>query len=100
MRSYAVKIGSDLLGRLGRECASLKLGRRCPIISDDNVFPRYAPTARKALVNAGFEPLLIRVPAGERAKDLKIVASCYDQLARHRLERKSFIVALGREEWK
>src|SRR5213078_1107836 len=85
----------DLLGRLGKECAALKLGRRCAIISDDNVFPRYAQTARKAMVNAGFEPLLIRVPAGERAKDLKIVASCYDQLASNRLERRSFIVALG-----
>ena len=32
---------------------------------------------------------------GETAKSLKTVQSCYDQLAVHRLERKSFIVALG-----
>jgi len=35
------------------------------------------------------------VTAGEAAKSLKFVQSCYDQLAKHRLERKSFIVALG-----
>ena len=40
-------------------------------------------------------PALITVPAGETAKSLKTVQACYDQLARHRLERKSFIVALG-----
>ena len=35
------------------------------------------------------------VPAGETAKSLKTVQICYDLLAEHRLERKSFIVALG-----
>ena len=44
---------------------------------------------------AGFEPALITVPAGETAKSLKTVQACYDQLAAQRLERKSFIVALG-----
>jgi 3-dehydroquinate synthase len=38
---------------------------------------------------------LIVVPAGEQAKSLKSVEACYHQLARHRLERGSFIVALG-----
>ena len=40
-------------------------------------------------------PVLITVPAGETAKSLKTVQTCYDQLAAQRLERKSFIVALG-----
>ena len=35
------------------------------------------------------------MPAGETAKSLKTVQSSYDRLAAHRLERKSFIVALG-----
>jgi 3-dehydroquinate synthase len=44
---------------------------------------------------AGFSPALIVVPPGETAKSLKSVQSCYDQLAVHRLERRSFIVTLG-----
>jgi 3-dehydroquinate synthase len=44
---------------------------------------------------AGFEPVRLTVPAGEPAKSLKTVQACYDQLAAHRLERSSFIVALG-----
>jgi 3-dehydroquinate synthase len=38
---------------------------------------------------------MLTVPAGETAKSLSSVQSCYDQLTTHRLERKSFIVALG-----
>jgi 3-dehydroquinate synthase len=95
IRSYDIKIGSGLIGKLGSECARLKLGQRCAIITDTNVGRQYAKPAYNALVQAGFEPSLVIVPAGETAKSLKSVHSCYDRLASHRLERKSFIVALG-----
>jgi 3-dehydroquinate synthase len=94
-RSYDIKIGTGLLVRLGAECARLALGRRCVIISDTNVAPRYGKAAQKALAKAGFDSGLITFPAGETAKSLKTLESCYDQLAAQRLERKSFIVALG-----
>jgi len=80
---------------VGKECAGLKVGRRCAVISDANVAPRHGKTALDSLRDAGFDPLLLTVPAGEKAKSLKTVQWCYDQLAAHRLERKSFVVALG-----
>jgi 3-dehydroquinate synthase len=94
-RSYTIKIGAGLLHRLGSECARRKLGPRCAVITDTNVGRKYAKPAYDSLVGAGLEPSLIVVPAGETAKSLRSVQSCYDQLASHRLERKSFIVALG-----
>ena len=94
-RSYEIKIEHGLLAELGRECTRLDLAKRCAIISDANVGPRFGRKARQALVDAGFEPVLLLVQAGETAKSLKSVQSCYDQLATHRLERKSFIIALG-----
>ena len=94
-RSYAIKIGGGVLARLGAECAHMKLGRRTAIITDANVAPLLAAAARESLTAAGFEPVLITVPAGETAKNLKFVQTAYDQLAAHRLERKSFVVALG-----
>ena len=94
-RSYQIQIGSGLLQSLGRNCARLKLGRRCAIISDRNVAPLYGKRALRSLELAGFEPFLLTVPAGETAKRLKTVHICFDQLAKHRLERHSFIVALG-----
>lgn len=94
-RSYDIKISPGLIGKLGAECARLKLGHRCAIITDTNVGREYAKPAYNSLLRAGFEPSLVIVPAGETAKSLKSVQSCYDRLASHRLERKSFIVALG-----
>ena len=94
-RSYAIKIGGGLLAGLGGECARLKLGARCAIITDTNVGRRFAKAAFNSLANAGFSPSLIVVPAGETAKSLKTVQTGYDLLAAHRLERKSFIIALG-----
>lgn len=94
-RSYPILIGSNLLAQLGRRCAALKLGRRCAIISDMNVARRYAATAEKSLRAAGFEPVRIVVAPGETAKSLATVQSCYDKLAAHRLERNSFVIALG-----
>lgn len=94
-RSYAIKVGGGLLPRLGAECAQLKLGQRCAVITDANVGKHFAKAALKSLSASGFEPFLITVPAGEKSKRVSMVEKCYDQLAAHRLERKSFIVALG-----
>ena len=94
-RSYPIRIGSGLLADLGAQCARLKLGRRCAVISDATVARRYRKPALASLKAAGFEPIFIYQPAGEQAKTLKNVQACYDQLAKHRLERGSFVVALG-----
>jgi 3-dehydroquinate synthase len=95
LRSYPIFIGSNLLPKLGAQCAKLGLGARCAVISDANVAKSYAKIAMASLRIGGFDPVLITVPAGETSKSLKWVQTCCEELARHRLERKSFIVALG-----
>src|SRR5438067_9503456 len=95
VRSYTISIGNNLLARLGPECKRLYLGQRCAVITDRNVASRYGDEAIRSLKASGFEPVLITVPAGETAKSLKVVTTCYDRLAEHRLERKSFLIALG-----
>jgi 3-dehydroquinate synthase len=94
-RTYSILIGSGLLPSLGPECARLQLGRRCAVISDTRVAAKYGRGALSSLKKAGFDPVLVRIPPGEPAKRLRVVEKCYEQLAKHRLERKSFIVALG-----
>jgi 3-dehydroquinate synthase len=94
-RSYAIKVGAGLLTRLGAECTRLGLGQRCAVITDSNVGKQFAKTALKSLSASGFQPVIITVPAGEKSKRIAVVEKCYDWLAAHRLERKSFIVALG-----
>lgn len=94
-RTYSIHIGDELLPQLGKECHAVNLGQKCAIISDRNVASHYARKCVKYLKQAGFQTALVTVPAGETAKSLKVVQHCYDQLAKQRLERKSFIVALG-----
>ncbi|HAV62826.1 MAG TPA: 3-dehydroquinate synthase [Verrucomicrobiales bacterium] len=94
-RSYDIHIASNLLGRLGAECRRLKLGRRCAIITDDRVAPLLARQTAASLESAGFDGAVISFKSGESSKNLRVVADCYEQLASHRLERNSFIVALG-----
>jgi 3-dehydroquinate synthase len=94
-RSYQIKVSGGLLARLGAECAALKLGQRCAVITDSHVGKRFAKAALKSLAASGFEPVLVTIPAGERSKCLSVMEKCLDELAKHRLERKSFIVALG-----
>lgn len=81
--------------RIGRECRTLGLGKRCAVITDTNVAPLYSRTVEESLASAGFEPMRVTVPSGETAKSLKVVSAVYDHLAAERLERKSFVVALG-----
>src|ERR1700733_5076289 len=94
-RSYAIRIASALLQKLGGECTRLKFGDRCAIITDNDVGKKFAKPVYDSLLKAGFEPALVTIPTGENSKSLKCVQFCYDQLAAQRLERKSFIVALG-----
>jgi 3-dehydroquinate synthase len=94
-RGYEILIGPGLLESLGKQCLKAGLGRRCAVITDSTVGPLYAQTATASLLGAGINPIFISVPAGEKSKSLKQVGECYDALAKHRLERKSFVVALG-----
>jgi 3-dehydroquinate synthase len=94
-RSYAIKIAPALLKTIGGECTRMKFAEHCAIITDKNAGKYFAKAVFDSLVRAGFSPSLITVAAGETAKSLRTVEHCYDQLAAHRLERKSFIVALG-----
>lgn len=94
-RSYSIYVGTDLLSKLGEYCQKRLNGTRCALIADQNVDRRYGSTAAKSLQDAGFAVTRITVPPGETSKSLKAVQFCYDELAKHRLERSSFVVALG-----
>jgi 3-dehydroquinate synthase len=94
-RSYPILVGNQLLSRLGSECKKLGLGAKCVVITDANVGSLYSKSAIEHLQNAGFDPHEIQIPTGETAKSLKVVEECYNNLAAQRIERKSFVVALG-----
>ena len=84
-----------LLADLGGQCARAGLGRRCALVSDANVAKHYRKSALASLKTHGFHPVFISLPPGEQSKTVKNVQACYAQLAKHRMERGSFVLALG-----
>jgi 3-dehydroquinate synthase len=94
-RSYDILVGQGLLAGLGVACRKVGLRGRCVVVTDSNVGPLHGEAAMASLRGAGFEPVLVTVPAGERAKSVRQAGLCYDRLAAERLERRSFVVALG-----
>jgi len=94
-RGYPVIIRPGALAELGRILAKHVSARRTFVITDSNVGPLYAQTAENALREAGFEPTVFTVPAGEGSKTLDMAGRIYDALAKAHIDRVCPAVALG-----
>jgi 3-dehydroquinate synthase len=94
-RSYNIFIGDNLIGRAAELMRPLSLGRRGVIISDSNVAPRYARQLIESLNRGGYNVALLTLPAGESSKSLQQAKRILEHLPSQRLDRQSFIIALG-----
>jgi 3-dehydroquinate synthase len=94
-QSYEALVGSQLLEKAGA-LISQRLGvRDCAIVSDDNVAPLFAQLLAESLTNAGFKPALFTVPPGEQSKTLDKAEGVCNRMSEARLDRSSFLIALG-----
>jgi 3-dehydroquinate synthase len=94
-RSYTIVVDRTLLPTLGERCRNFGLLGKCAVITDKNVGKSYGDLAVRSLKKAGFDVALLTIPAGEKSKSMAVVEKCFNELAAHRLERQSFVVALG-----
>jgi 3-dehydroquinate synthase len=92
---YDVVIGWGSLGQLPHHLDQLQLPPRIFLITDSNLERLYAPSLLRNLTNAGYEPRLYTVPAGETSKSLESLSAIYDWLLEQHAERREAIVALG-----
>lgn len=69
--------------------------RRVWIVSDTNVAPAHGEGVSSLLAEAGFDPKLLAVPAGEGSKSVEGVASLWDWMLGGGAERSDVVVALG-----
>jgi len=94
--AYDVLVGDGLLAESGHLIRGLdRLGKKCAIVTDTNVGPLYAGLLAARLVEAGFTPDTITVPAGEGSKSMPVAEDICRQLIRGGHDRGSFLVALG-----
>ena len=95
-RSYPVIVGPGTLDRLGAELRQrLAAARTVAVISDTNVAPLYGARACDSLTDAGLNPFMITIPAGEASKSSAMLFEVVEQLLRGGVGRRDAVVALG-----
>ncbi|HEV8540225.1 MAG TPA: 3-dehydroquinate synthase [Nitrospiraceae bacterium] len=94
-RSYDIVIRSGLLAEVGPRLRALGFSGKAAVVTDEAVGRRYAMRLRRSLTTAGFQPHVIVVPAGERAKTQRWVSRILDELVKERFERAAPLLALG-----
>ena len=92
---YSALVGGALVDQVGDYIGRYLPSQTCAIISDSNVAPIYADRIRNSLASAGFRPILITIPAGEKSKTLKQAGAICNQMITAGLDRQSFVVGLG-----
>ncbi|HIE65435.1 MAG: 3-dehydroquinate synthase [Nitrospira sp.] len=93
--SYDIVIGPGILQNLGKYLRDLSLGEKIAVVTHPRVDRLYGAQVRKSLKDAGYSPVMISLPDGERYKTLDQVGRVYDKLVAHRFERDATLVALG-----
>ena len=94
-KSYDVLVDRGLLTRIGSIISSKLKGAACVIISDENVAALFAERVHRSLTEAGFQPKVIAVPAGESSKSMERAEEICGGMIEAGLDRSSFVVALG-----
>jgi len=94
-RAYGVKIGRGLLESLGAEARELSLGKASAVVSDTNVAALYGQRVMRSLEAAGFHPIAVTVPAGEKSKSMEKAEWICERMIEAGMDRKAWVLALG-----
>lgn len=93
--AYDIRIGYNILERIGQGVAELGTGRKYVAITDTNVAPLYGEALLRELKKAGLNIDLIEFPAGEASKNINTALSVIRQLLKLGVDRNSVLIAFG-----
>lgn len=94
-KTYEVLVGHQLIDKAGTLIAERLPTGTCAVISDDNVARHFADRLMRSLRAGGSVPTLITVAPGEVSKTMGRAETICDRMIEARLDRSSFVVALG-----
>ncbi|MFQ5597712.1 MAG: 3-dehydroquinate synthase [Nitrospiria bacterium] len=94
-KSYEVLIGHGAIDRLGGYLRKISIQGRIAVMTHPKINRLYGERVRKSLRVAGYDPLTIEMPAGERYKTPRQIGKIYDRLIANRFERSDTLLALG-----
>lgn len=92
--SYDILFTDSFRG-LAEEIRGVISAEKCLLVTDSNVNKLYADEVEKRLSAGGFSTVRFVFPAGEENKSMETVTDICRACFEARLDRKSFIVALG-----
>lgn len=93
-RSYPIMIGYEILEQLGPLVLKQNIGKHCLVITDSNTLGYYN-ILKPSLESVEIISDVISVPSGEASKSLDEVARLHSLCIKSKLDRHSFIIALG-----
>lgn len=94
--SYDILIGEGILEEAGALIFPRLGKRRCLIITDSEVGPRYKAACEASLKAAGHDVLpTLTIPAGEASKSYRTLETTLNAMLDVGVDRKSLIIALG-----
>jgi len=94
-RSYDIHVKPGVIAEAGGIIAALIKGRRCLVVSDRNIGPKYGTLLASSMQKAGFDGSAVEIPPGEGAKTIKFAEFLYDRCIEAKLDRDSVLLALG-----
>lgn len=95
-RAYDIVIGPGALAEIAGRCVEIfGADKRVLLVSDANVSTYYLGGVEAMLLSAGFQVSGCVLPAGEETKSVKYLSEIWEAAVEARLDRKSFMIALG-----
>jgi shikimate kinase/3-dehydroquinate synthase len=94
MGEYDVLVQNGGLDHLGKMLKSRELQNPI-IVTDEYIAQFHSENVRACLIEAGFDPQMIVLPAGEAHKNLETISELWKSFLKYELDRKSTVIALG-----
>ncbi len=94
-RSYDIVIKPGLMSEFAMRLRAITSSSHIGIVTDRHVAKHYLQPVLMQCKRAGFHPVPVILPPGEKNKTLATVGKILDVLAKARFERKSLLLALG-----
>lgn len=94
-RSYDIVIGGNILDGIGGALATFEKSSKIAIVSNSTVYSLYGERVSDSIRNSGYNPQAVIIPDGEEYKNFATLQSIFDELLKNKLDRSSFLIALG-----
>lgn len=92
--SYDIKFSADFEG-FTEAMSEIGAPKKILIVTDTNVEKLYAGEIDAVLRGAGYDTAVYAFPAGEQHKNMESILGICSACVKHKMDRKSMIVALG-----